>query len=914
VVDILWDAIVIGTGFGGAVAACRLAQAGLDVLVLERGRRFSAEDFPDLPASGVLLPDLERWSWQSHQGLWDVKDLGPMLTAQAAGLGGGSLIYANVHLRPPPEVFDGWPAGYDSPSLASFYDLAGWMLDVAPIDHSAELGALPKTRGFDRAAEKLGRKRETFHPPLALRYSDGENAFGRELKACNGCGRCCLGCPNEAKSSLDHNYLFLAERYSNVRVKTRCEALAIHELAEGYAVEYRDELGGDGGHEVSAKHVFLCAGALGTTQLLARSAALARSNSGRGLPRLSSRLGRGYFGNGDAVSLIFDADAVHEPTRGPTITTATIHRDDDGFVLLQDGGYPIEMSRAANAFAAPAFLAKNRFRSGRATAARPSELLREPPPTTVDGELLSPLDALLRAVESGSLDAALPPQLQEALAGLREELMRETLADFEQVVDGMIERSIQGFVRRFAGHRLPAGSPLHDKLMQGLRQLTFRWLTDRSELASFAQRAFFERFFVLGPRGALPRALAHALGGKRSHPEHGAVLLAMGRDTAPTDLHYVAESDRLVAVPISARGFDVLATGERLQRDVADAMGGELRTSPAIGLLGKPMTVHSQGGCGMADSPEHGVTSSGGEVHGHVGLFVVDASLFPGSVGVNPSATVLAIAERNVLGFIRRWKHNAAWPLADLSAGAVEFASQREQAQAWARDAASRFDTAPPKAERRTIDSQPVGLSFGEVFTGFLARSPEPPQNESDYYRFETAGQGSGRCSLDLQIEVADLERFARDPERRAKLSGNADAMWPDGVRRSVCAIEGVLQLLVEGARVPEPLGNPGDRYFIYTMSLRAATGERAQIRMYKRMPRVVDRLAWRGTSRCYTRFEMDGVATPWSGIVRVDLARFVFRTLPSMQVSGTNDPARVVWALGAFARYFAGGFHAPPR
>jgi hypothetical protein len=200
------------------------------------------------------------------------------------------------------------------------------------------------------------------------------------------------------------------------------------------------------------------------------------------------------------------------------------------------------------------------------------------------------------------------------------------------------------------------------------------------------------------------------------------------------------------------------------------------------------------------------------------------------------------------------------------------------------------------------------------VFTGFLAPSPEPPRNEADYYRFETAGRRSGRCSLDLRIEIADLDRFARDPERYAKLSGRADALWPDGVRRSECAIEGALQLLVEGARVPELPGNPEDRYFLYTIQLRAPAGERAQLRMYKRMPRVLDRMAWRGTSRCYTRFDMAGVATPWSGIVRVDLARFMFRTLPSMHVSGTTDPARVVWALGAFARYFGGGFGAPAR
>ena len=120
-----FDAIVIGSGFAGAVTACRLAEAGLRVCILERGRRFTADqDFPVYPTPAdpnvpsdasedgrdTVQPDVTRMFWKLGNGVWDFRDLGDVLVGQAAGYGGGSLIYANVHLRPPAHVFDErWP-------------------------------------------------------------------------------------------------------------------------------------------------------------------------------------------------------------------------------------------------------------------------------------------------------------------------------------------------------------------------------------------------------------------------------------------------------------------------------------------------------------------------------------------------------------------------------------------------------------------------------------------------------------------------------------------------------------------------------------------------------------------------------------------------------------------------------------
>src|SRR3990170_4145131 len=103
-----YDAVVVGTGFGGSVAAARLAQAGLRVLILERGRRWVPGSFP---RNDTDLKD--GWLWQFGHGLYDLRWLDRMVSVQGAGWGGGSLIYANVFARPPAEVFtDNWPASY----------------------------------------------------------------------------------------------------------------------------------------------------------------------------------------------------------------------------------------------------------------------------------------------------------------------------------------------------------------------------------------------------------------------------------------------------------------------------------------------------------------------------------------------------------------------------------------------------------------------------------------------------------------------------------------------------------------------------------------------------------------------------------------------------------------------------------
>jgi cholesterol oxidase len=330
-----YEAVVVGSGFGGAVAACRLAQAGVDVAVLERGARFALGSFPRVGDR------VDQMSWR-RGGPYDVRPLNDVLVVQAAGYGGGSLIYANVQMRPPADTFDdGWPAGYSRTALDPYYDLVAHMLDIRPVENDPATGKLPrKTRLVEEAANRLGRGSQFFRPNLAVRFEGaGEaptpNWFGALQSGCLHCGECDIGCNVGAKNTLDLNYLEVAER-SGADVATKAEVTWLALEDDRYRLRFHD-------HEartdrtVLAEQVFLCLGAVGTTELLLRC-----RDQFETLPRLSSKLGSGYSGNGDFLAFGLGASPPFEPTKGPTITTACVFDyEDDGRrtrFILEEGG------------------------------------------------------------------------------------------------------------------------------------------------------------------------------------------------------------------------------------------------------------------------------------------------------------------------------------------------------------------------------------------------------------------------------------------------------------------------------------------------------------------------------------------------------------------------------------------------
>ena len=354
-----YEAIVIGSGFAGAVTACRLAEAGINVCVLERGRRFDPKaDFPvypkpdnphvpsDAPTDGrsTVQPDASRFFWALGRGVWDFRDLGDVLLGQAAGYGGGSLIYANVHLRPPEHVFDErWPIR--RAELEGYYDLAA--LNLGVVTPPAECADLPKRVQLEHAATELEkqhvgsavtRKRDDsgylrpLVPPLAVNFPAGPPPTSVEIRrhgrllgkphegqsSCDLAGNCCLGCPHGAKNTLDFNYLARAEA-AGAAVRTLVEVVGIHRSADRKTTTLacRDHLSNGASLELEADNVFLCAGAVNTTELILRSS-FAEDLKKHGL-------GTHFHPNQDSLSAIFECDEPQELDRGPTITSTLVY-------------------------------------------------------------------------------------------------------------------------------------------------------------------------------------------------------------------------------------------------------------------------------------------------------------------------------------------------------------------------------------------------------------------------------------------------------------------------------------------------------------------------------------------------------------------------------------------------------------
>jgi cholesterol oxidase len=370
-----FDAIVVGSGFGGAVSACRLAEADLEVLVLERGMPYPPGSFPRTPR-GMRS---NFWDPSSGlHGLFDLWSFANVTALVASGLGGGSLIYANVMLRKPKETFvssDGKPDGghrwpLDLDALAPHYDRVAAVLRPQPYPTEYEpYASTPKTVAFREAAAATGLNVE--HPPLAITFGagsgppepgvqlpDDDNLHGRPRYSCRLIGECDVGCNEGAKNTLDFNYLSAAKR-AGAQIRTCCEAVALAPGDKGYEVRYLQHVSARGAHRadlldpsldlertVRAKVVVLAGGTLGSTRLLLGSRAT--------LPGISPALGRRYSGNGDMLSVARDCREPGErrkdrrwryldPSRGPVITTSArppAGESGGRHMWIQDGGGP----------------------------------------------------------------------------------------------------------------------------------------------------------------------------------------------------------------------------------------------------------------------------------------------------------------------------------------------------------------------------------------------------------------------------------------------------------------------------------------------------------------------------------------------------------------------------------------------
>ena len=307
-----YDVVVIGSGFGGSVTALRLAEKGYSVAVLEAGRRFADDEFP-------------KTSWRTRRFLWAPK-LGcygiqritllrsagrraggapaKVLVLSGAGVGGGSLVYANT-------LYEPLDAFYDDPQ---WRDITDWRAELAPHYDQAKrmLGVTtyPVHTGADRAmrsvADRMG-VGDTFHPtPVGVHIGrPGEvvadpyfGGVGPDRTGCLHCGSCMTGCRHGAKNTLVKNYLWLAERQgAQVLPLTTVTAVRPDPDGSGYRVETvrTGAWLAKGRRTIHADQVVFAAGALGTQRLLHEMRATGA------LPRLSARVGALTRTNSEAI-------------------------------------------------------------------------------------------------------------------------------------------------------------------------------------------------------------------------------------------------------------------------------------------------------------------------------------------------------------------------------------------------------------------------------------------------------------------------------------------------------------------------------------------------------------------------------------------------------------------------------------
>jgi cholesterol oxidase len=728
-----FDAIVIGTGFGGAVAACRLAQARQNVLVLERGRRYGP-DYTAFPKHFNLLGKRE-WLWNTEsRGLFDIKPGWSMTIVQAAGCGGGSLIYANVHVQAPPQVFEsGWPAWYNATNLQPYYNLVAYMLNIAPITTN-----LPsKSKVMEATAKMLGRDGQFFRPNLAVILGAlnpaqaGRPQFAAVPHAPNPCdnrGDCVIGCGRQAKNTLDFNYLKIAED-RGATIKTDCLVTKIEppdptDPKKLYRVTYLDQSNegedrtpddkgapAEENNEATkdaektaplakeatalARNVFLCAGAFNSTELLLRC----RDQFGT-LPLISPSLGTKYSGNGDSLGFAFDTKAVVEPTVGPTITSAVIYNNRVGqepiWFMLEDGGYPVKLSRLVQMIKPRGSL----------------EILKESMDSVgAIGQMMA------LGIMNGSQQLPLSQLLNRLLPGAQRK-------DISRVIDQIIGS---------------AGITRIDQVLSFLSILTPE--QERTVRQLIVDLLGSTRDALVKPTPSDRTAVFLMMGRDRSN---GTILLNPGAPNARIDWNvpsnkplYDAEEE-LVLDFAESQGARNVSGGS-----AADVFDGNAAFNPLWKRLSIPLSVHNLGGCPMSDDESDGVVNQFGEVWGYPGLYVIDGSILPASTGVNPSHTIAAVAERNIQMAIGR----AAPEYAAAQIDPVPEPMLRPLANGGA----------PPGSTRPT-DAPSITINFRERMTGSLYR--------------RNAGDLPLQVELDAEITTSLLDEFLINPNRECYLGG----------------------------------------------------------------------------------------------------------------------------------------------
>ena len=521
-----FDFVIIGSGFGGSVSAMRLAQKGYSVLVLERGKRFGAEDFPKTNwniKNYLWMPALRCF------GIMGINMLDDILILNGSGVGGGSLVYAATLIKPKPEFFqrEDWQGEIDwKQELQPHFETARHMLGV-----NANPKLWPADDLFLEIATELGQE-DTFEPtPVGIFFGQEEgrtvpdpyfDGQGPARAGCTHCGGCMVGCRYNAKNTLDKNYLYLAER-KGAEVRPEANVLEIRPLygenADGarYDLLYEKTTAWfvKPQRRVRARNVILAAGVMGTIKLL-----LQCRDERQTLPRLSDRLATMIRSNSEALMGVTGRQPGPDYSQGVAITS---HFWVDEVTSVEPVRYP-----------------------------RGSSLMR---------------------------NLAVP---------LIENLEGSTLQRIGRFARFAIRNPYDFMKARF----------LPDWSRDSTIILVMQTLENRMNLR-------------LGRRP----------------------LTLFRKDL-------VSERDKNLPIPT------VIENGRAMVERFAQKSDGVAQSTINEVLMNSPSTAHILGGCNIGQDESSGVVDADHQVFNYPGLYVVDGSVIPGNLGVNPSLTITAMSER----------------------------------------------------------------------------------------------------------------------------------------------------------------------------------------------------------------------------------------------------------------------------